>query len=72
MHITYEPKGICARKVEFDIEDGVVKNISFPVSGWANPSVMACNAWRGQMEKQLLTNCLYLLKWVPFNISWPP
>ena len=29
MHITYEPKGICARKVEFDIEDGVVKNISF-------------------------------------------
>ncbi len=28
MHITYEPKGICARKVEFDIEDGVVKNIS--------------------------------------------
>ena len=29
MHITYNTKGICAAKVEFDIEDGVVKNISF-------------------------------------------
>ena len=28
MHITQEPNGICARKVEFDIAVGVVKNIS--------------------------------------------
>lgn len=29
MHITYNTKGICAARVEFDIEDGVVKNIHF-------------------------------------------
>ena len=29
MHIKYNTKGICAARVEFDIEDGVVKNISF-------------------------------------------
>lgn len=29
MHITYNTKGICAARVEFDIEDGVVKNIQF-------------------------------------------
>ena len=29
MHITYNTKGICAARVEFDIEDGVVKNIRF-------------------------------------------
>lgn len=29
MHITYNTKGICASKVEFDVEDGVIKNIAF-------------------------------------------
>ena len=29
MHVTYNTKGICAVRVEFDVEDGVVKNISF-------------------------------------------
>ncbi len=29
MHITYSPKGICASKVDFDVEDGVVKNVVF-------------------------------------------
>ena len=29
MHITYQPKGICASKLEFDIENGAVKNIHF-------------------------------------------
>ena len=29
MHITYQPKGICAVKIDFDIEDGVVKNVAF-------------------------------------------
>ncbi len=29
MHISYEPKGVCAAGLEFDIEDGVVKNINF-------------------------------------------
>ncbi len=29
MHITYATKGICASKVEFDVEEGVIKNIAF-------------------------------------------
>ena len=29
MHITDNTKGICASKVEFDVEDGVIKNIAF-------------------------------------------
>ena len=29
MHIKYNTKGICAVRIEFDIEDGLVKNISF-------------------------------------------
>ncbi|MCQ4936265.1 MULTISPECIES: TIGR03905 family TSCPD domain-containing protein [Anaerotignum] len=29
MHYSYNTKGICATKLEFDVEDGVVKNVSF-------------------------------------------
>ncbi|WP_317854539.1 TIGR03905 family TSCPD domain-containing protein [Chakrabartyella piscis] len=29
MHYTYPTKGICAAKVDFDIEDGVLKNVVF-------------------------------------------
>ncbi len=29
MHFTYEPQGICARRIDFDIEEGVVKNLCY-------------------------------------------
>ncbi len=29
MHIKYNTKGTCAVRVEFDVEDGVLKNIAF-------------------------------------------
>ena len=29
MHVKYNTKGICAVRVEFDVEDGILKNISF-------------------------------------------
>ena len=29
MHISYQTKGVCAAGLEFDIEEGVVKNINF-------------------------------------------
>ena len=32
MHVTYNTKGICAVRVEFDVEDGVVKY------GYAEPA----------------------------------
>ena len=29
MHIKYNTKGICAVRIEFDVEDGIVQNINF-------------------------------------------
>lgn len=29
MHVKYNIKGTCAVRIEFDVEDGVVKNIAF-------------------------------------------
>lgn len=29
MHFTYIPKGVCSRKIEFDLENGIVKGLHF-------------------------------------------
>jgi len=29
MQYTFKPRGVCAAKISFDIDDGVVKNVSF-------------------------------------------
>lgn len=29
MHFTYTPKGVCSRKIEFDLENGIVKGLHF-------------------------------------------
>lgn len=29
MHYTYTPHGVCSRKIDIDIEDGVVRSIHF-------------------------------------------
>ena len=29
MHHTYQTKGTCSRSIDFDIEDGIVKKVSF-------------------------------------------
>ena len=28
-HISYSPKGVCARKIDIDIEDGIIIKVSF-------------------------------------------
>ncbi len=28
-HVIYKTQGVCSRAIEFDIEDGIVKNINF-------------------------------------------
>ena len=28
-HFSYTPKGVCARKIDFDIEDGIIRKVSF-------------------------------------------
>ncbi len=29
MHYNYKTSGVCARNIEFDVEDGVIKNVRF-------------------------------------------
>ncbi len=29
MHYTYTPHGVCSRKIDIELEDGVVKSIQF-------------------------------------------
>jgi uncharacterized protein (TIGR03905 family) len=29
MHYKYRPRGVCSRKITFDLEDGIVKNVRF-------------------------------------------
>lgn len=29
MHYTYKPSGVCSQNIQFDIEDGVVKNVKY-------------------------------------------
>ena len=39
MRFEYTPKGVCARKIEFEINDGVVTDVSF--SGGCNGNLKA-------------------------------
>lgn len=29
MHYTYSPKGVCSRKIDLELEDGVITDLSF-------------------------------------------
>lgn len=29
MHYTFKPKGVCSKEINFDIEDGKIKNVEF-------------------------------------------
>ncbi len=29
MHYTYNPQGVCSRKISFEVEDGIIKNVEF-------------------------------------------
>ena len=39
MNFEYTPKGVCARKITFDIEGGIIKNVAF--SGGCNGNLKA-------------------------------
>lgn len=42
MKYTYETKGTCSRKIEFEIENGIVKNVKF--TGGCNGNLKAVSA----------------------------
>ena len=29
MHYNYKPRGVCSQNIQFDIEDGIVKNVKY-------------------------------------------
>lgn len=41
MHHKFTPRGVCARSIEFDIEEGIVKNIVFVDSCDGNAQAVA-------------------------------
>ena len=54
MKYTYIPQGVCSTKVDFEIEDGVVKNVSF--LGGCNGNLKAISALvEGMPVDQLAT-----------------
>lgn len=42
MHFTYTPKGVCSRKIELDLEDGVVTSLEF--TGGCNGNLQGVSA----------------------------
>lgn len=42
MHYTYRPKDVCSSNIEFDVEDGIVKNVKY--TGGCNGNLKAISA----------------------------
>ena len=56
MKYAYTPKGVCSRKINFEIEDGVVKNVSF--TGGCNGNLKGISALVEGMEVEEAINRL--------------
>ena len=48
MHVKYNTKGTCAVRIEFDVEDGVVKNVAF--LGGCDGNHKGIAAWKRNEE----------------------
>ncbi len=42
MHFTYTPRGVCSRKIELELEDGVVTSLAF--TGGCNGNLQGVSA----------------------------
>lgn len=56
MTYTFMPKGVCARKITFDIEDNIVKNIRF--SGGCSGNTQGVSALAEGMTAEEIINKL--------------
>ena len=53
MSYTYNTKGTCSSKIEFDVEDGIVKNVRF--TGGCNGNLKAISALvEGQPKEKVI------------------
>ncbi len=51
-HYEYITKGVCSRKIDFDIEDGIVKNVSF-VGGCNGNTQGICKLVEGMKAEEV-------------------
>lgn len=53
MHYEYKPSGVCSSKIEFDVEDGIVKNVKY--TGGCNGNLKAVSALvEGQPKERVI------------------
>lgn len=53
MHYQYKPSGVCSTKIEFDVEDGIVKNVKY--TGGCNGNLKAIAALvEGQTKEHII------------------
>ena len=54
MHYNYKPSGVCSTNIEFDVEDGVVKNVKY--TGGCNGNLKAVSALvEGQKVEKIIS-----------------
>ncbi len=51
-HYEYITKGVCSRKIDFDIEDGIIKNVSF-VGGCNGNTQGICKLVEGMKAEEV-------------------
>jgi len=53
MNYEYTPKGVCSRKISFEVEDGIVKNVSF-TGGCAGNTQGLARLCEGRKTEELI------------------
>ena len=56
MHYTYQPSGVCSTKIEFDVENGIVKNVKY--TGGCNGNLKAISALVEGLPKEKVIQLL--------------
>ncbi len=68
-HITYTPHGVCSRKIDIEIEDGIIKDASF-LGGCSGNTQGLCALLRGMSIEDAI-NRLQGIKCGPRATSCP-
>jgi len=56
MHYTYRPNGVCSSNIEFDVENGIVKNVKY--TGGCNGNLKAISALVEGLSKEKVISIL--------------
>ena len=56
MHYTYIPRGTCSRKIEFDLENGTIRNLHF-TGGCAGNTLGLARLVEGMSASEVIARC---------------